>query len=76
MWRSRTGAAVQALRADENVELVAMADAFKDRLKALMLLNRNLKGKRKLKLKKNMLVGFNGYGVDLADVVIRNTARL
>ncbi|MGB5497478.1 MAG: dehydrogenase, partial [Maribacter sp.] len=28
-----TGAAVQALKADENVELVAMADAFEDRLK-------------------------------------------
>ena len=27
-----TGAAVQALRADKNVELIAMCDAFKDRL--------------------------------------------
>ena len=27
-----TGAAVQALRADDNVELIAMADAFEDRL--------------------------------------------
>ena len=33
-----TGAAVQALRADDNVELVAMADAFKDRLQRLLRL--------------------------------------
>ena len=29
-----TGAAVQALTADENIELVAMADAFEDRLQS------------------------------------------
>ncbi len=32
-----TGAAVQALQADENVELVAMADAFEDRLKGSLM---------------------------------------
>ncbi|MGB6153892.1 MAG: Gfo/Idh/MocA family oxidoreductase [Pricia sp.] len=32
-----TGAAVQALNADENVELVAMADAFEDRLKSSLM---------------------------------------
>ena len=29
-----SGAAIQALKADKNVELVAMADAFKDRLES------------------------------------------
>ena len=41
-----------------------------------MLLNRNLKEKKKIEVKeKNMLVGFNGYkkAIDLADVVILAT---
>ena len=58
-----TGAAVQALRADENVELVAMADAFKDRLeKSLNAIKQEFEGEKKIEVKeKNMLVGFNGY---------------
>ena len=43
-----TGAAVQALNADENVELVAMADAFGDRLeKSLKVFKKTLMVKRK-----------------------------
>ena len=65
-----TGAAVQALRADENVELVAMADAFKDRLeKSLNAIKQEFEGEKKIEVKeKNMLVGFNGYkkAIDLA----------
>ena len=72
-----TGAAVQALRADENVELVAMADAFKDRLeKSLNAIKQEFEGEKKIEVKeKNMLVGFNGYkkAIDLADVVILAT---
>ena len=44
-----TGAAVQALRADENVELVAMADAFKDRLeKSLNAIKQEFEGEKKI----------------------------
>lgn len=52
-----SGAAVQALTADENVELVAMADAFGDRLeKSLTSIQNTLTEKRKLTLKKNIVL--------------------
>ena len=54
-----TGAAVQALRADDNVELVAMADAFKDRLEnSLTAIKQEMDGEK---------------AIDLADVVILAT---
>ncbi|MCK5442040.1 MAG: Gfo/Idh/MocA family oxidoreductase [Maribacter sp.] len=72
-----TGAAVQALRADDNVELVAMADAFEDRLKgSLMNISKEMGETKKVNVKeKNQFVGFDAAqkAIDLADVVILAT---
>ena len=72
-----SGAAVQALTADENVELVAMADAFADRIeKSLKGIKEHFDGEKKIIVKeKNRFVGFNAYkkAIDLADVVILTT---
>ena len=72
-----TGAAVQALRADKNVELVALCDAFEDRLeRSLNAIIDELDGEVDIKVKdKNKFVGFDGYkkAIDLADVVILAT---
>ena len=72
-----TGAAVQALNADDNVELVAMADAFEDRLKSsLMNITKAMGESKKVKVKeKNQFVGFDAAqkAMDLADVVILAT---
>ena len=69
-----TGAAVQALRADKNVELVALSDAFEDRLeKSLNAIINEFDGELEIKVKdKNKFIGFKGYkkAIDLADVVI------
>ena len=72
-----TGAAVQALRADKNVELVALCDAFENRLEGSYnaILN-ELDGEIEVNIKdKNKFVGFDGYkkAIDLADVVILAT---
>lgn len=72
-----TGAANQALKADDNVELVAMADAFEDRLTgSLAQLEKEFSGSDKVKVKKqNCFTGFDAYkkAIDLADVVILTT---
>lgn len=72
-----SGAAVQALTADENVELVAIADAFADRIeKSLNGIKDHFDGKKKIDVKeKNRFVGFDAYkkAIDLADVVILTT---
>ena len=72
-----TGAAVQALRADKNVELVALCDAFEDRLeRSLNAIIDELDGEVDIKVKdKNKFIGFEGYkkAIDLADVVILAT---
>ena len=72
-----TGAAVQALRADKDVELVAMADAFSDQMEnSLKAISEELDGERIIKVKeKNRYSGFNAYqkAIDLADVVILTT---
>ena len=72
-----TGAAVQALRADKNVELVALCDAFEDRLeRSLNAIIDELDGEMDIKVKdRNKFVGFDGYkkAIDLADVVILAT---
>ena len=72
-----TGAANQALKADENVELVAMADAFEDRLnKSLQNLKKEFEGSKKVNVQeKNRHVGFDAYkkAIDKADVVILAT---
>jgi len=72
-----SGAAVQALTADENVELVAMADAFGDRIeRSLKGIREHFDGDKKIDVKeKNRFVGFDAYkkAIDLADVVILTT---
>ena len=72
-----TGATVQALRADKDVELVAMADAFTDKVEeSLKYITEELDGEIKVKVKdKNRFSGFNAYknAIDLADVVILAT---
>ena len=81
-----TGAAMQALLTKQNVKLVAMADAFRDRLddchKALMSDDlsdwsgaaRNIKDRIAVP-EENKFVGFEGYkkAMALADVVILTT---
>jgi predicted dehydrogenase len=58
-----TGAATQALCAESNVKLVAMADAFADRLqKSLEILQKDEKVASKLDVKPDhRFVGFNAY---------------
>lgn len=72
-----TGAAQQALKADPNVELIAMADAFEDRLQgSLMNLQKEFKDTKKVNVSKaNQFVGFDGAekAIDMADVVILAT---
>lgn len=72
-----TGAAVQALTADADVELVAMADAFEDRLNgSLNAIIENFDGEKEIKVpEKNRFVGLDGYkkAIDQADVVILAT---
>jgi myo-inositol 2-dehydrogenase / D-chiro-inositol 1-dehydrogenase len=73
-----TGAADQALSTKANVQLVAMADAFRDRLDEsysnLMSKYQNVKNRIKVP-DKNKFVGFDGYkeAIALADVVILAT---
>ena len=72
-----SGAAVQALTADDNVELIAMADAFGDRLEnSLKTIQEHFEGEKKIEVKEqNRFVGFDAYkkAIDLADVVILAT---
>ncbi|MHA4811376.1 Gfo/Idh/MocA family protein [Flavitalea flava] len=73
-----TGAAVQALSTKQNVQLVAMADAFKDRLddsyKNIQEALEDKKNRVQVK-EENKFVGFDGYkkAMALADVVILTT---
>ena len=71
-----TGAVRQALKADDGVELVAMADAFEDQLKSChKTLTRVFNKKRIAVPDENMFTGFGAYkkAIDLADVVILTT---
>lgn len=72
-----TGAASQALQADENVVLVAMADAFEDQLKNCYdTLAKEFEGTKKIDVpKKRQFVGFDAAkkAIDEADVVILAT---
>src|SRR5262245_13824677 len=70
-----TGAASQALRADKNVKLVAMADAFEDRLqKSYTTLQRDVEIAQKVDVPpERQFVGFDAYEKALAagvDVVL------
>jgi predicted dehydrogenase len=76
-----TGAAVQALSVKENVKLVAVADAFRDRIDECMKkLNDKSSSEKNIKARvnvpeSNIFVGFDGYkqAIALADVVILTT---
>ncbi len=72
-----TGAAYQAMNANEKVRLVAMADAFEDRLlESLANLKKVHEATGRLTVKKeHQFVGFDAYkkAIDLADVVILTT---
>jgi myo-inositol 2-dehydrogenase/D-chiro-inositol 1-dehydrogenase len=73
-----TGAASQALTADDSVQLVAMADAFRDRLdSSYSSLSQKYAGsKDRINVKeKHKFTGFDAYkkAIDLADVVILAT---
>ena len=69
-----TGAANQALQADPDVELVAMADLFEDRLaQSYASLAEAYEGTGKVRVKeKNKFVGFDGFkkAIDQADDVL------
>jgi len=72
-----TGAAKNALKADSNVKLVAMADIFEDRLKeslAQLQRNREIGGKVEVK-PETCFTGFDGYKkvIDACDVVLLTT---
>ena len=72
-----SGAAVHALTADDDVDLVAMADVFADRIEiSLMGIQEHFEGEKKIRVKeKNRFVGFDAYkkAINLADVVILTT---
>jgi predicted dehydrogenase len=72
-----TGAATQALNADQNVKLVAMGDAFRDRLdKSLATLQKDDEIAGKIDVKDRCFVGFDAYKQVLAsgvDVVLLTT---
>lgn len=72
-----SGAAVQALTADDKVELYAMADAFRDRIdSSLNGIKEHFDGSKNIDVKeKNMFTGFDAYkkAIDLCDVVILTT---
>jgi predicted dehydrogenase len=74
-----TGAAVQALRTKQNVQIVAMADAFQDRLdqsfKNITEALEDVGKSDRLKVGDAKFVGFDAYqkAIPLADVVILAT---
>lgn len=71
-----TGAAAQALKADDNVKLVAMSDAFQDRLsKSLDNLSKTFNSSKVDVPPSKQFVGLGSYkkAIDEADVVILAT---
>ena len=72
-----TGAAVQALNVKQNVKLVAMADAFRDRLDSSLsnIMQDPVAGPRADVKEKMKFVGFDAYkkAIDECDVVILTT---
>ena len=71
-----TGAAAQALNADKNVKLVAMADAFEDRLEGSLKTLQTQDVKEKLEVPaENRFVGFDAYKkvIERVDVVLLAT---
>lgn len=72
-----TGAATQAIEADPDVRLVAMADVFADRLEnSYKSLSTKYEGKDKIQVREeSKFTDFDGYkkAIDMADVVILTT---
>ena len=72
-----SGAAVQALTADDKVELYAVADTFRDRIdSSISAIKEHFGDKKKIDIKeKNIFVGFDAYkkAIDICDVVILTT---
>ncbi|MGJ8734919.1 MAG: Gfo/Idh/MocA family protein, partial [Cellulophaga sp.] len=71
-----TGAVVQALKADENVQLVAMADVFQDQLNKSFENLSKIFDPTRIPVKPTMkFVGFGSYkkAIDEADVIILTT---
>ena len=71
-----TGAAAQALNADKNVKLVAMADAFEDRLEGSLKTLQTQDVANKLEVpEENRFVGFDAYKkvIERVDVVLLAT---
>lgn len=73
-----TGACVQALSTKENVQLVAMADIFSDRLDSSLTNMKNALKEKSNRLQvsqEHKFIGFNAYkdAISLADVVILAT---
>ena len=71
-----TGAASQALKADKDVKLVAMADAFEDRLENAYKALSHMFGEDRVKVTKaRKFVGLGSFvnAIDEADVVILAT---
>ena len=72
-----TGAVINALNADDNIELISMCDVFEDKIESsLNNLKNEFKGTSKIRVKnENCFTGFDGYKktIDNADVVILAT---
>ena len=72
-----TGAAAQALEADPDVRIVAMADAFRDRVdECLSSLSEKYPDSERININDEVIfIGFDGYkeAIDLADVIILTT---
>ena len=70
-----SGAADHALNADQNTKLVAIADAFKDRLDGALSNLQGKHGDRVAVTDDHKFIGFDGYkkAIELADVVILAT---
>jgi predicted dehydrogenase len=72
-----TGAVINALYADDNIELISMCDVFEDRIeRSLNNLKDEFKRTSKIQVKnENCFTGFDGYKktIDNADVVILAT---
>lgn len=72
-----TGAAAQAIEADSDVRLVAMADVFADRLEnSFINLSKKYEGRGKVQVTDaSKFTDFDGYkkAIDMADVVILTT---
>jgi Predicted dehydrogenases and related proteins len=72
-----TGAAAQALEADPDVRIVAMADAFRDRAdECLSSLSEKYPDSEQININDEVIfIGFDGYkeAIDLADVIILTT---